>query len=569
MEWSQQQKVIYSWFKYGRGNAVIRARAGTGKSTTIREAVLHAQEESILICAFNTRIAEEMREKLPEESRAESRTTHSVGFSCCRDQMRQVQLDKAGKRADRLALQALEPFRQMDRKHNYTPSIPWSIVNITTRLAGLGKNIHPLDATLDQLRSLAFRFDCMPDAEWQREGWTVDVIAKAALRVMEKTAKLRDGWMDYDDMLYLPLINNWVGTVYDLVVVDEAQDFNMAQLLMAQRLCAPGGRIAVVGDDRQAIYGFRGADSDSLDRLKAELKAQEFGLTVTYRCGRKIVAMARELVPDFEAAETNDAGEVIRATYDEMYETAQAGDFILSCKNAPLVGACFKLLQRGKRARIEGRDIGEGIAKLVKKLEKKSDGTLRSLMNALDLWQEEQEDQARETITNEKLLRERIGFIADQAELLRTLAEDAQIVDDLRVRIETMFTEGEKDKSSRIILSSVHKAKGLEADRVFLLHGTFSRENQEERNIEYVAITRAKRKLYLVSDSKPAPCVALVLRSDLERWQRHAAASIRPHSTVREDMRRRSLAERMRERFRYRLDVLGSAIVNMFVGGQP
>ena len=68
-----------------------------------------------------------------------------------------------------------------------------------------------------------------------------------------------------------------------MVVVDEAQDMTSAQLEIAVGACKRGGRVVIVGDDRQAIYGFRGADSGGLDRLKKLLKAKELGLTTTYR----------------------------------------------------------------------------------------------------------------------------------------------------------------------------------------------------------------------------------------------------------------------------------------------
>jgi DNA helicase IV len=97
-----------------------------------------------------------------------------------------------------------------------------------------------------------------------------------------------------------------------LVIIDEAQDMNASQLLLAMKSCKKGGRIAVVGDDRQAIYGFRGADSNSLDRLKGELVAHELGLTTTYRCPKVVVAGAARLVPDYTAAPAAPEGEMLR-----------------------------------------------------------------------------------------------------------------------------------------------------------------------------------------------------------------------------------------------------------------
>ena len=64
----------------------------------------------------------------------------------------------------------------------------------------------------------------------------------------------------------------------------------------------------VIGDDKQAIYGFCGADSGSLFRLKDELDAKVLHLTKTFRCGKAIVEEAKQFVPDFQAAQTNCDG---------------------------------------------------------------------------------------------------------------------------------------------------------------------------------------------------------------------------------------------------------------------
>jgi superfamily I DNA/RNA helicase len=123
------------------------------------------------------------------------------------------------------------------------------------------------------------------------EGWTVEVVADIAMKAMDYACE-KDGTLDFDDMIFVPLRNGWVRAKYELVIIDEAQDMNASQLMLAMKVCKKGGRIAVVGDDRQAIYGFRGADSNSLDRLKGELVAHELGLTITYRCPKTVVAAA-------------------------------------------------------------------------------------------------------------------------------------------------------------------------------------------------------------------------------------------------------------------------------------
>lgn len=75
-------------------------------------------------------------------------------------------------------------------------------------------------------------------------------------------------------------------------------------------------------------------------------------------------------------------------------------------------------------------------------------------------------------------------------------------VKELQTRIETLFAETPKGKADYVVCSSVHRAKGLEADTVFVLGETLypggRRGNIEEKNIHYVAVTRAKNKLVWV-----------------------------------------------------------------------
>src|SRR5436190_1062056 len=81
--WSAQQTDIFNWFKDGQGHLVVRARAGTGKTTTILEGVVHAPEPRILLCAFNKRIQEELQNRLSNPA-AQAKTLHSVGYAALR-----------------------------------------------------------------------------------------------------------------------------------------------------------------------------------------------------------------------------------------------------------------------------------------------------------------------------------------------------------------------------------------------------------------------------------------------------------------------------------------------------
>lgn len=477
-EWSAQQQAIFEWFRNPeRKRAVVRARAGTGKTTTIIEGLNHAPERKMLLCAFNKRIADELSRKITTD-RAEAKTLHGVGFACVRRNWETVRVD--GSRGKRLALEAAGH------------SAPDAMVGLVARLSGLLKEMAPLEQDLDTAVAIAEDMDCLPDEDWEDDGWTVERVASCALRAVEAAGK-RDGTVDFSDMLYLPLRHGWVRGQWDLVVVDECQDMNAAQIELATRSVRKNGRIIVVGDDRQAIYGFRGADSGSLDRLKAKMKAEELPLTLTYRCPKAVVAEAAALVPDYCAAETAPVGEVDALPMAKLAESTQPGDFVLSRKNAPLVRVCLAILRAGTRAKVEGRDVGKGLVALVKKLKAK---TIPKFIEKLEAWEER--EQARASKLKPATAERKQAEIEDQAETLRTLSEGLTDVQELETRIEHLFADDAAGTRGQVVCSSVHRSKGLEAPRVFVLRSTLAdpeTAGREEANIRYVAITRAQSRL--------------------------------------------------------------------------
>ena len=171
------------------------------------------------------------------------------------------------------------------------------------------------------------------------------------------------------------------------------------------------------------------------------------------------------------------------------------------CRNtAPLVGFAYSLLKRDVPCRILGRDIGANLIALVKKLRPIN---IEDFDLKLQVWLDREAEKAvAEDRSPERLY--------DQAECLRffvdSLDEDSRTVDSLVAKIELMFTD--EPNATRLTLSTVHKAKGLEFETVFILdfHKYMpSRWAQQEwakvqeQNIIYVAVTRAKSTLVYIN----------------------------------------------------------------------
>jgi ATP-dependent DNA helicase UvrD/PcrA len=224
-------------------------------------------------------------------------------------------------------------------------------------------------------------------------------------------------------------------------------------------------------------------------------------LNVTYRCGRSIVDLATRYVPDFEAGPSNSEGAITSIPIEALTAAAGPGDFVLSRVNAPLISMAIKLLRAGKRTRVAGQDIGKGLVTLVKKLKARS---VPDLLARIERWASKEISRLNtqlEAATNGRkaTIQAKIDAINDKAGMLIAMADGAPNVEEIVSRIESLFA----DKGEHMIVcSSVHKAKGKEANRVFILRSTL-RAGGEEDNIAYVAITRAKKELvWLTEGSK-------------------------------------------------------------------
>jgi superfamily I DNA/RNA helicase len=211
-------------------------------------------------------------------------------------------------------------------------------------------------------------------------------------------------------------------------------------------------------------------------------------LSVTYRCGASIVREANKIVVDFHAAPGARDGRVSRLDPHSMEKMAAPGDFVLSRTNAPLVSLCMAFIRQGRRAMIQGRDVGATLGAFVKKSQKRTVPELRAWVDA---WRESECKRLSESGKDTQAAE-------DKADTLLALSEDAATVADVLSAIEKLFSDA--DPAGKIILSTTHKAKGLERDRVFLLTDTYrKRPSVEEDNLYYVAVTRAREELYLVA----------------------------------------------------------------------
>ena len=505
---------------------IVEARAGTGKTTTLieglkrikgvptpgfvpspqQQAVFEAMEMSrgkvntICFVAFNKSIAAELKSRVP--AGCDASTMHGMGFKSV---TRNVKLNNSSAvnqdRVQNVIAEILgKDIRELRRAEG-------TMVSATQRLVSLCK-MNLSDASEESILALAAHYEVELNGDR-------DKVLALVPQVLERCKDVaRDGYIDFDDMIWLPVVLDLPVYRYDLLLVDEAQDLNRCQQALAKKA---GKRLILCGDPRQAIYGFAGADADSIPRMAKELAENGRGcvtlsLTVTRRCGKAIVAEAKMIVKDFDAFETNPDGKIATASYPtdrsgrerpgpNYLEGVKDGDMVLCRVNAPLVSQCFRLLKSGRRANIQGRDIGQGLVNLVKKLGK---GSVQELVSKIDDWaaKETSAENAKRFPSDARLI-----AIQDKTSCLQCFTEGCSTVDEVVRKIESVFTD-DKGKPG-VLLSSIHRAKGLEAHRVYLLEPEGSGvphpmaktpwQVGQEWNLRYVAITRAIEELTFVS----------------------------------------------------------------------
>jgi superfamily I DNA/RNA helicase len=497
--WSVYQQAGIKDAQEGTGHTVIVARAGSGKSTLQEEMICHIpQGLRTLVCAFNVEIKDAFKER---ESRIRARrpdmgerdleikTVCGLGFAVCRYAFKGVKVDE---------------FKAYDQALELVPGDEFKAYrSMLVKVAGLAKGFlvnNPRDAFLicakrGDTELALVRIGVDPEKATEKdEQRAIEQMANDMLALMDK-ARSDTLRVDFDDMWWLPVVLNLRGWGYDRIFCDEAQDLSYCQFKLLQKMTKRNGRICMVLDPMQVIYEFRGGTATMHEVIAEELRAKVLPLSITYRCDKSIVDVAKEIVDDFEARPGAPDGivqEVGTKEYAAVYDLAKPGDFVISRKNAPLLSLCIGFLKRGTPAIIRGRkDVAQVLLSLIERSRAK---TLDKLNEWVDKW--ESREIKRTTRKNPEA---DTSNISDTAEAIRVLASDVESVSEIRAKIEVLFTDG--DDARRIVLTSTHRAKGLERDRCIVLADTYRRGGEESR-LWYVAVTRAKHELYLVRNEK-------------------------------------------------------------------
>lgn len=465
----------------------VNAVAGSGKTFVLQKGAAQIRGSGIST-SFSKATVEELARRMPSQFPAT--TLHALGFRAIKASNPRAKVDS---RASHLEEHIRAALKSLDES--------WSLVSPIRKLV---EHAQLAGIVPDRPK---FLLEDTPQ-NWEELADTYDItfsplihrLAREALIASNQHA-LSTGSVTFPQMMTLPLFFSLRVPQSPVIICDETQDLSPIQHALLHRALRQGGRLIAAGDPHQAVYSFAGAMHDSYSQLIRAFDCVEYPLTVSWRCDQAIIEEAQQYVPHIEAAPTAALGEVIRHNHLRLGEVPPV---VICRNNAPITRLALRLLVAGISAEVAGRDVGTGLLSLTKRLasSKTSDAmSSQDFLLRLNQWAEK--EVARKPRSSSR--------VRDKVEALEAFAEHHETLGGIRQHIAELFVDpsGER-RPADIHLSTIHKFKGREADSILFLdpHLLPSKwaekdwEIQSERNLQYVAVTRARHTLhYCSSDS--------------------------------------------------------------------
>ena len=322
-----QQKIV----QHGDGPLLVVAGPGSGKTRVLTERIRRLLNESkghfrILALTFTNKAANEMKERLAEfpdiEQRAFIGTLHSFCMEVLANRGKSVGIDKLPNifesYQDRMQvlLQAVmdDPDLWHGLKQVRDARKQEKLLSRWLEMIGEAKNNLLLPEMLDN--------------ETERKAY---VAYNEALRASDV--------VDFDDLLLLtyrlfqerPRIADFYRRQYRYMCIDEAQDLNEAQYQVLRALCGLEYRnVMMVGDPKQAIFVWNGADPKYLDIFERDFGAKKISMDENFRSSQAVVNAAKALNPEYAVqGQLPIVGSIELIVGDnEKHEAAEVLDYI-------------------------------------------------------------------------------------------------------------------------------------------------------------------------------------------------------------------------------------------------
>jgi DNA helicase-2/ATP-dependent DNA helicase PcrA len=498
-ELSNYQLAIIDFIRNGQGNLVVEASAGSGKTYTLMKCVEEIPgDKNILLSAFNRDIATVLKRKAKDMFNVNVSTLHGLGLQMLQRNFPNEDL-------------ILDEFKYKSYLNTNIKSLS-SINTYSLSKRDFARYMSNIEAFINFGR--CYLCETVKDLEFIEDRYDIATIAdekEVALDILEY-GKKNLSQIDYTDMIWLPnvLYCKPLGMLYDWIILDEAQDLSVCQREIVLKCRKINTRMLFFGDSEQSLYSFASSDPESFKRLKELPNTTSLPLSISYRCAKNIVDFAQKIVPTIEANNDGREGEI---KYDVGLDEIKDGDMVLCRNNAPLMQVYVDFIKQGKKCFIRGKDIGLNLKNMVKRtgievLNKslQEDGVFVRLYDTL--FDMINEIVCKYNVTySDAVESAAISNRLDMIKALEILSDDINTSAELIAKIDGIFSDRKK---GGISLSTIHKAKGLEAENVYiacrhLMPSSRAKKDWEirqEYNLMYVAYTRAKNILGFIDEKE-------------------------------------------------------------------
>ena len=546
---TQAQEKIYSFIENGTGNGIIDAVAGAGKTTTLMDCVKHIPNiDDVIYCAFNTSIRKELQKKFKKANLpVKVCTIHSLGYQLLRargiymlndykyneivkdPQFFETLIPEIDVILDCHSFVSVAELRELEERRDI---LDWDEKNqlnegqqyvhkILKRLLDINQKYRCTleEDNVERYDAMIAHFGIIPSWERAEPHYKKELVCyfKAHQKLLKEgnSMAISHSIIDYTDQLYLPFVMNLTAKQkYGFVFVDECQDLSKAQVNIVKQYLRDDGRLLAVGDPYQAIYGFAGADSESFDRVRKSFNCQVLGLTDCFRCPQDVICIAQSIREDINGFK-DYPGKIYVIHQREVIINVKEGDLIICRTRKPLMAMALKLITKNFKVKIHPDELQEFMGDYKKNFTPQELRRVLSEDMIDDFFEKarqrnekriERDNQNADSVIRKMIIKEEVEIMRNTLNFLKRKFFDWKLntLDSILTRLKrTLSSPSEK----AIKISTIHRAKGLENDRVFILEYNklpYKREleweNIQERNLHYVAVTRPKEELYLCDD---------------------------------------------------------------------
>lgn len=539
-----QQDILDFFLNNPQSNMLVNALAGSGKSTTACMLSEHSKTSDLYI-AFNASVVEEFKKKI-KNPKTKVMTMHSLAYSIMLYNVEQESKDSGEKpkgfgsqRSKRtVSLDNFKPHKILDEeitkrygryiefakrvflKDNYVNL--YNLCRLTLTDMSSNKDVSRL---IDDHVLFLYYGD---------EGYSAPDISEitSTLKILDTKSRQQfetQGVIDFTDMLWITFnklkYDNWevpYWALYTNIYCDEVQDFSNIQLNFLKFIKRTKGRYVFIGDFHQAIYNFAGANAQAFNQIpKMFAPVKTFDLPICYRCAKSHLSRVnREYGIPILPCDDAPMGFVKTIDKSKISEYAKAGDMVISRKNKWIAEVVLDLARNGTPIFIEDKEMVGAIKRQILSSKCTSVGTLEKFLQKVisnynkklfeivskNVREGGHEEERLEAVaeTNSKI--DNTSFLLEILEGYLENHASSDSVSKFSTFIDKLLNTTPSPNCVR--LCSIHKAKGLEATNVFVLNEAkinydfrnSKEQNIQEKNLSYIATTRAKEGLYLVKE---------------------------------------------------------------------